>query len=37
MCVEHRYKLLELGLGFKLVNQEQNVVSVEDICNFGLV
>jgi hypothetical protein len=37
MRVEHRNKLLKLGLSLKSVNQEQHVVSVEDVGDFGLV
>lgn len=37
MRVEQRNELLKLGLSLKLVNQEQHVVSVEDVGDFGLV
>ncbi len=37
MSVEHRNELLKLGLSFKLVNQEQHVVCIKDVCDFGLV
>ena len=37
MRVEQRNELLKLGLSLKLVNQEQHVVSVEDVRDFWLV
>ena len=37
MRVEHSNKFLKLGLSLKLVNQEQHIVSVEDVGDFGLV
>jgi len=37
MCVEQRNELLKLGLSLKSVNQEQHVVRVEDVSDFGLV